>query len=91
VTCRSQDNPKRTVPDRVMPGVVNIVFGDASVQGGLTDPPRRLDRPVLEVSMSGFPTTVRSSALVCSTRKNVNKPINHSCFANFEIILNLFF
>jgi hypothetical protein len=33
---------------------------------------RWLDRPVLGVLTSGFPTTAQSSALVCSTRKSVN-------------------
>jgi hypothetical protein len=35
-------------------------------------PPRRLDQPVLGGLASGFPTTARSSAFLCSTEKSVN-------------------
>jgi hypothetical protein len=65
VACRSQDNPRRTVPDGVPPGVGNLGFRRASC-------PRRLDRPVLGGSASGFPMTARSSTFVCSTEKSVN-------------------
>jgi hypothetical protein len=34
--------------------------------------PRQLDRPVLGGSASGFPTTARCSAFVCSIEKSVN-------------------
>jgi hypothetical protein len=63
--CRSQDNPRRTVPDEVLPGAASLGFRRASC-------PRWLDRPVLGGSTSGFPTTARSSAFVCSTEKSVN-------------------
>jgi hypothetical protein len=38
VACRSQDNPRRTVPDGVPPGAANLGFRRFSC-------PRRLDRP----------------------------------------------
>jgi hypothetical protein len=79
VACRSQDNPRRTVPDGVPPGAANLGFRRSSCPRRLDRPPRRLDRPprrldrsVLGSSTSEFPTTARSSALVCLTRKSVN-------------------
>jgi hypothetical protein len=38
VACRSEDNPRRTVPDGVPPGATNLGFGRASC-------PRRFDQP----------------------------------------------
>jgi hypothetical protein len=38
VACRSQDNPRRTVPDGVPPGAANLGFRRLSC-------PRRLDHP----------------------------------------------
>jgi hypothetical protein len=71
VPCRSQDNPRRTVPDGVPPGAANLSFRCSSC-------PRRLDRPVLGSSASGFPTTARASAFVCSSgkkRQHLNLPL----------------
>jgi hypothetical protein len=72
VVCQSQENPRRIVPDGVPPEAANLGFQHASCPKQLDRPPRRLDRPVLGGSASGFPTTVRSSAFVCSTGKGVN-------------------
>jgi hypothetical protein len=65
VACRYQDNPRRIVPDGVLPRAANLGFRRATR-------PRRLDRPVLGGSASGFPTTARASTFVCSTEKSVN-------------------
>jgi hypothetical protein len=73
VACRSQNNPRRTVPDRVPPRAVNLGFRRPSCPRRLDRPlPRRLDRPVLGSSASGFPTTAWSSAFMRSTEKSVN-------------------
>jgi hypothetical protein len=65
VACRSQNNPRRPVRDGVPLGAANLGFWRSSC-------PKRLDRPVLGSSTSGFPMTTRSSAFVCSTMKSVN-------------------
>jgi hypothetical protein len=86
VACRSQDNPRRTVPDGVPPGAANLGFRRLSCPRRLDWPPRRLDRPVLGVSARGFLITARSSAFVCSTRKSVN---NNQLVPNVAINKNL--
>jgi hypothetical protein len=65
VACRSQNNPRCIVSHGVPPGAANLGFGRASC-------PRRLDRPVLGGSASGFLMTTRSSAFVCLAEKSVN-------------------
>jgi hypothetical protein len=72
VACRSQDNPRRTIPDEVPPGAANLGFRRASCPRRLDRPPKRLDRPMLGGSTSGFPMTARSSAFMCSPEKSVN-------------------
>jgi hypothetical protein len=74
---RSQNNPRRTVPDGVPPGAANLGFSAFFLSKAVRPPlpPRRLDRPVLGSSASGFPTTAQSSALVCLTGKSVNSSV----------------
>jgi hypothetical protein len=85
VACRSQDNPRHIVPDGVPPGAANLGFRRASCPRRLDRPPRRLDRPVLGGSVSGFPTTARSSAFLCSTEKSVNCTLRISCLGGKNI------
>jgi hypothetical protein len=89
VACRSQDNPRHIVPDGVPLGVANLGFRRASCPRQLDRPPRRLDRPVLGGSASGFPTTARSSAFMCLIEKSVNthfyvfgSGVKHGVFGN---------
>jgi hypothetical protein len=72
VACRSQNNPRHTIRDGVPLEAANLGFWRSSCPRRLYWPPRRLDRPVLGSSTSGFPMTVRSSSFVCSTEKSVN-------------------
>jgi hypothetical protein len=73
VACRSQDNPRRTVPTGSLLGAANLGFRLASRPRWLDRPPKRLDRHVLGGSVSGFPMTAISSAFVCSTGKGINR------------------
>jgi hypothetical protein len=72
VACRSQDNPRHTVPDGVPPRAANLGFSTCLLSKAVRPTPRRLDRPVLGGSASGFLTTTRASAFVCLTGKSVN-------------------
>jgi hypothetical protein len=72
VACPSQNNPRRVVPDGVPTGAANLGFSTCLLSKAVRPAPRWLDRPVLGGSASGFLTTARSSALVCSTGKSVN-------------------
>lgn len=44
MACRSQNNPRLTIPDGVPPGVVDVGFRGAPVHTGLTGSPNRSDR-----------------------------------------------
>jgi hypothetical protein len=71
VTCRSQDNPRRTVPDGV-PRSSESRFSTCLLSKAVRPPPRRLDWHVLGGSASGFLTTAQSSAFMYLTKKSVN-------------------
>jgi hypothetical protein len=71
VACRSQDNPKCTVPDEVPPRAANR---RPPYPSRLDRPDKWFDWPMSGTSTSRFLMTACSSALVCSTEKISTPP-----------------